>query len=184
MVSKRDNKGRFITSSAGSAPRTALSTDQGQLRVMSDLLSRMQLANLASLQFEGNRDMYAIFGYKKEILPQHTLAKYTRQDIATRIVDAPPDATWSNPPTIKSDLGDEDNPTNVAFQSLAKRTKLWSALHRADRMARMYPFSIVLFGFDDGGSLARPINGKANDLLYVRAYGSRQIDKLTFNTDP
>ena len=187
MVKKtatRDDKGRFkaSSSSTGSAPSTALGT--GELRTMSDLLSRMQLANMASLQFDGNRDMYAIFGYKKEILPKHTLAKYTRQDIATRIVDAPPDATWSNPPSIKSDLGDEDNPTNVAFQSLAKRTKLWSALHRADRMARMYPFSIVLFGFDDGGDLKSPVKSAVKDLLYVRAYGSRQIDKLTFNTDP
>ena len=191
----RDDKGRFVGASASMhtptptpAPTSTPTPGQqvsGEMRVMSDLMSRLQLANMASLQFDGNRDMYAIFGYKKEVLPKHTLAKYSRQDIATRIVDAPPDATWSNPPSIKSagGEGEEGNTVNKEFQTLARRTKLWSALHRADRMSRMYPFSIAVFGFDDTGDLSRPLKASKADLLYVRAYGSRQVDKITLNTD-
>jgi hypothetical protein len=40
----------------------------------------------------------------------------------------------------------------------------------------------LLFGFNDG-NLEKPVK-KANELLYVRALGSRQVTELTYNSDP
>ncbi len=148
------------------------------LRNLDALVSRMQLAARAGIQFDGARDLYTVFGYKKVLSPNDFMAKYIRQDITSRIVDAPPGATWSNPPTIKG-----NDTLNEEWQTLVKKTKLLGALHRADRLARLNPFSIVLFGFSGGGSLKKPIT-RAKELLYVRAFGTRQIEEIAYNTDP
>jgi len=149
-----------------------------QMRTLSGLINRLQLASLAGKQFGGKRDLYEVFGYEKSPTTDQYLAKYSRQDIASRIIDAPPGATWSNPPIVT------DNDTfDTAWQELVKSVKLWGALYRADRLSRLNPFSILLFGFDDGASLETPLRAKVSNLLYVRAMGSRQVDELTFNSD-
>lgn len=147
--------------------------------MMSVLTQRMQLANAASLQFDGARDLYTVFGYKKNITAEERLAKYERQDIASRIVDAPPNATWSNPPT----MGDAEGGLSTAWEKMAKDSKLWGAMHRADRLARLNPFSLLLFGFAGSGALQAPVR-KATGLMYVRAISSRLVEEVTFNDNP
>ncbi len=152
-------------------------SDDG-LQILSGLIQRMQLANRAGIQFDGERDLYKVFGYKRHVTSEDFLAKYNRQDIATRIIDAPPGATWSNPPV----MGQEEAQT--AWEAMNRKVKLWGAMYRADRLARLNPYSILLFGFDDSGDLARPLNNdKSKELLYVRAIGSRLIDEMTFISD-
>ncbi|MEE8598168.1 MAG: anti-CBASS Acb1 family protein [Dehalococcoidales bacterium] len=148
----------------------------GKFRELSGLLQRMQLANMAGLQYEGQRDLYTVFGYKKNINSDDYLGKYIRQDITARIIDAPPGATWSNPPEI------EDVAKQAEWTELDKNVRLWQAMYRGDRLARLNPFSILLFGFDDGGDLTRPVNkGGIKELLYVRAIGARLIPDMTFD---
>lgn len=147
------------------------------IRVLSGLISRLQLANRAGLQFGGKRDMYAIFGYRVLLTPEDFLAKYVRQDIASRIVDAPPDATWSNPPALDADQSIVD-----AWDKLVREHDMWGALNRVDRLSRLNHFSILLFGFDDTSNLAQPVK-KAKELLYIRGIGARQISQINFDTD-
>ena len=85
------------------------------LKVLSTLTDRMLLAQTAGMQFDGERDLYSVFGYAREVKPKQLLAKYNRQDIASRIVDAPPGATWSRPPTIK-----EEGELATAWNALVK----------------------------------------------------------------
>jgi hypothetical protein len=151
---------------------------KGELTTLSALVSRLQLANAAGLQFGGLRDMYALFGWTKEIKPEQLLGKYTRQDIASRIVDAPPGATWSNPPTIKGESG-----LSTSWDDLVREKGLYQVMYRADRLARMSPFSLMLFGFDDTGDVKQPLK-RARELLYVRSIGSRQVTDITLNHDP
>ena len=158
-------------------PATEESWKSG-MQTLSGLISRLQLANLAGLQYGGDRNFYTIFGYKVRLTPDDFLAKYTRQDIASRIVDAPPNATWSNPPTIKDndDLMEE-------WKKLAKPVNLWGAMNRADKLARLNPFSILLFGFADGNKLDTPTRDSVKQLAYVRAIGSRQVEEVKFDVD-
>ncbi len=155
----------------------AQSKFEGLRTMVSDLMGRFHLANRAGVQFGGDRKLYEVFGYKTVLTPEDFLAKYARQDIASRVIDAPPGATWSNPPTIKED-GDIKN----KWEEIAKQTKLWGAMHRADRLARLNTFSLLLFGFDDGTAIKRPVR-KASKLLFVRAVGARQVRELTFDTN-
>ena len=168
---KRDNKGRFVSTKVINAEH------EFDMRTASVMLQRMQLANLAGLQFEGARDLYTVFGYEKNLKPEQLLAKYKRQDIASRIVDAPPGATWSNPPVPTEGSAGVDE-----FITLAKDVKLWNAMYRADRLARLNPFSLLLFGFDRGTLSSRAT--RADALLYVRAIGSRQVMEITYNSNP
>lgn len=150
------------------------------LKTASALILRAELAARAGLQFGGLRDLYAVFGYKKKLTPEDFLAKYQRQDIASRIVDAPPAAVWSNPPALMM-----NNTTVDGWNELNRQAKLWSAMYRADRLSRLNPFSLLLFGFDDSGKLETPVNKKrkATKLLYVRAIGSRLVKNVTYVKD-
>lgn len=147
------------------------------LQVLTGLISRMQLANRAGLQFGGLRDLYNVFGYKVRLTPEDFLAKYVRQDIASRIIDAPPDATWSNPPALEGPAGIQE-----AWDELNDEHDIWGVLNRVDRLSRLNHFSILLFGFDDTSALERPVK-KAGQLLYIRAIGARQIHQVDFDTD-
>jgi len=146
-----------------------------QIKALSSLVERLQLANLAGLQFSGLRDLYEVFGYERSVTPLQLLSKYKRQDIASRIVDAPPGATWSRPPTLE-----EDNDLKTSWDELISlpSLKLLNAFYRVDRLSRLNPFSLLLFGFDDTGDVKRPVK-KANELLYVKPIGSRQVTGIT-----
>ncbi len=147
------------------------------MRTLTGLISRLQLANRAGLRFDSKRNYYDVFGYKRLLENEDFLGKYQRQDIASRIVDAPPGATWSNPPGIKN-----NDAIKTKWDALVLDADLWSAMYRADRLGRINRFAIMLFGFDDAGSFESQIT-KSSELLYVRAIGSRMITKVTFNKD-
>ncbi len=150
---------------------------KGELRTLTGLVSRMQLANAAGLQFSGLRDMYAIFGYEKNIKPEQLLAKYNRQDIASRVVDAPPKATWAHPPAMK-----EKGALSTKWTAIVKEKGLWGAMYRADRLARLNTFSLLMFGFDDTTKVETSL-GEAKELLYVKTLGARQITEIQLNND-
>ncbi|KKL25142.1 hypothetical protein LCGC14_2408290, partial [marine sediment metagenome] len=155
--------------------------DAFALRTLSGLIGRLQLANLAGKSFGGKRDLWNVFGYERALTPELFLAKYVRQDIASRVIDAPPNAIWANPPKIV-----ENDEIKTKWEELVEKHNLWGTMNRADRLARLNPFSIMLFGFDDGTNLETPLGRGRNvkELLYVRAIGSRQVTELKFNSDP
>lgn len=164
-----------------SAPATVVDTlDTEGMRALSGLISRLQLATLAGSQFGGKRLLYEIFGYKDLLTPEDFLAKYARQDIASRIVDAPPGATWSKPPELE-----EENDLKTKWDEIVEKVNLWGAMHRVDRLARLNQFSILLFGFDDANNLEVPLRkgGRDKSLMYVRAIGARQVEELSFVSD-
>ena len=147
------------------------------MRALTALISRLQLANRAGLQFGGKRDLYDVFGYKKLLTTDDFLSKYVRQDIASRVIDAPPDATWSNPPEMEA-----ESSIVTAWDELVKKHDMWGVLNRVDRLSRLNHFAIMLFGFSDSGDFEKPVE-KADELLYVRGVGSRQVTTVKFNSD-
>jgi len=170
-----------IKAQNGSTPgnTSGIKHNMGQLKELSGLVKRIQLGNMAGLQYEGMRDLYTVFGYKKTPTADDFLAKYVRQDIATRIIDAPPLATWSNPPTI------EDEGQNDTWDELDRAVKLWPTIYRADRLARLNSYSLLLLGFDDSGQLERPLKAKkAKAMLWARAIPARLVEEIVFDTNP
>jgi len=144
-------------------------------RTLSDTITRLQLANLAGVQYDGARDLYQVFGYKRLLTDEHMRVKYVRQDIASRIVDAPPTAIWSNPPEIVA-------PFSAEWESLANDHDLYLSMWRADRISRMSRYALLLFGFGDGKKLEQAV-GKVKEITYVRAIGSQFVKSIEYDQD-
>lgn len=146
------------------------------LKSLGAMLSRASLAAKAGIRFGTLRNYYTTFGYKTVLTYDDFLVKYQRQDIVSRIIDAPPGATWSNPPEFS------DKTLNDAWTKLNTEHQLWHKLQRADRLARLGQYSLLLFGFDNS-SLSSPLNASPAELIYVRPIGMNSVDSITLEND-
>lgn len=149
-------------------------TQQDKLGIQAGFLqTRSALASFLGQMFKGKRKMYEVFGYSNVVTYREAVGRYRRQDIAARIVEAPANALWSNPPTITT----PNVVWNKAWKELELRQKVWKAVSRADKMAGMGEFSILVVGLDRGGQLAQaltPIVGRK--VIYLQPYGSAATD--------
>ncbi|KKL47182.1 hypothetical protein LCGC14_2338110, partial [marine sediment metagenome] len=143
----------------------------------SALISRMLLAFRGGLQFGGKRDLYKIFGYELRPTYDDYFAKYARQDIASRVVDAPAQAVWRNPPEIVS-----SPEFKVKWDALVKKNKIWFYLERVDRLAGIGFYSTLLVGFNDSSNLEQSV-GKADDILYLQPYSQPAASIKSFSKD-
>ena len=114
---------------------------------------------------------YKVFGYPRDLAVGHLQGVYERGDIANRIIKAFPAATWRDTPVVKDDAGDSaeklDSDGNAnenyspfvdEFWKLAKAKRLFSIIERADRLASIGRFGIIVMGFKDGSlSLSEPM---------------------------
>ena len=123
-----------------------------KLKVASALLQRLALASKFGLQFLGKRDLVKVFGYKERLEYVDFLAKYVRQDIAKRVVDAPALATWRAFPMVTADDKFKDT-----WDGLVADFLVGNHLERIDRLAGIGQYAILLLGFDEDGDLARPM---------------------------
>ena len=144
------------------------------------LMQRMSMSHLLGKMFGGKRDLYDVFGYDKDLTYEKAVARYRRQDVASRIVDAPADALWSNPPKITSDSPE----WNSIWEDLTVNKGLWNAIGRVDRMAGLGTFSVLLIGMDQTSSLetsaAISSGSSLRKVIYLQPYpyNSVEIKKL------
>lgn len=141
----------------------------------SALVSRSVLARRAGTAFDGARDLYATMGYPDALTIEDFFQAYTRQDIAARIVDAYPDATWREPPTV----------TGEAFAPLESRHRIWRALHRLDRLTGVGHYGVLVLGLDGGEPMHQPVKtGTTYKLLYLQPHSERTAQIVRWNDDP
>ena len=178
--SESGDEGKVVGIMSKEKTQTEGSKGIGFIRTLSNVLSRLGLSNKLGMQFGGQRDLYNVFGYKQIVTDTDFLNKYIRQDICSRIIDAPPGATWSQPPTMI----DADQELIDKWEGIAKTAEIWQALYQADRLSRLGRYAILFLGFNDAGKLDKPASKTSvRELLYVRAYGSRLIDEIILNSD-
>lgn len=165
------------------------------LRTLSALLQRSGLAQALGKQFGGKRELYDIFGYSKTLQFNDLMAKYQRQDIAARILEAPASAIWSNPPMITS----TDEAWNVAWRNLVQRHNLYFILNRLDLLAGLGRYAVLYIGFSGGGlsadkpdeavkafkapvdpTIAAPTD-TGRDVLYFQPYAEPAITIVQLN---
>lgn len=148
------------------------------------LLSRMRSfwAN-NGVMFAGARDVYETYGWNRRPTHNDYVLRYWTQDIAKRVVNAPVNALWSDPPTIGGDAAFED-----AWRTLLKTIPVFYNIQRVDKLAGLGRFAIMIVGFDDGRPLSSPVVAKPDrKVLYLQPYseGSVQInDYEQDNTSP
>lgn len=161
--------------------------------------SRAELAAQLGKQFDGDRDIYKQAGYPSEISFEKYNGKYTRQDIAGRIVDAPALATWQKPPTLKDgDLGEtlfiqtwnRLVNFNRTVSSIEDQKSIWHYLMRIDKMSGIGKFGVLLVGINDGWELNQPL-ARAVELkeqpakfLYLSPYDEGNAEVNEVSKDP
>lgn len=140
----------------------------------STLVKRAALSGKAGQQFGGDRDLYTVFGYPQYLGPSDYRVMYERGDLAGRLIDAYPDATWREPPTIAGIQG---------FDPLAKRLKLWSVLQRLDRLAQLGHYGVLLLGLDGGEPMHEPAMQKNYRLMYIQPHGEQTAKIIKWDDD-
>lgn len=158
----------------------------------STLLNRIAFMRQAGLGYEGARDYYTALGYDREISTKQYRDEYARGGIAKRIVEAFPKATWRGGVEL---FEDEDPKVTTAFEQVwqehfEKRLNVWSTFLKADILAGLSTYSVILIG--DGGDLSAPLSkGSPEKLLYLQPYGggggvisnTRRMQALAIDSD-
>lgn len=121
---------------------------------------------LLGQSFGGRRDLYEVFGYSKTLTYQQLLGKYNRQGIASRIVNAPADALWTMPPKIFK----EDTELELPLMPMLN---IWDSIRRADILAGIGEFSILVIGTNGNGDPMTPLDG--DTITYLQPYSQPEI---------
>ena len=147
-------------------------SDSALRAAASVLIERMQFMRQAGISFGGKRDLYEVLGYDRDITNKQYRDRYARGGITKRIVEALPKATWRGGPEI---VEDEDPTTKTAFElafaALATRLKIWSVLLRADILAGLSNYSVILIGGPDSYNLELPKgHGDPKEILFLSPF--------------
>ena len=162
---------------------TVHTSPRERLDFIINTISRSALASRLQ-QFDGARDIYEVLGYKIKLDFDDYFARYERQDIASRIIDAPPAATWRKAPVIyETDPQALNSPFEKAWKTLAQKHKVYHYLQRADKLSGIGRYGVLLVGFP--GSLKSPVTkvSSPDDILYLQAYTEKSATVEKFETD-
>jgi len=163
-----------------------------QLQVLSAIVGRAALAARMGTQFNGERDLYEVLGYEREIHAEQYFEKYHRQDIAGKIVDLPAQDTWRRPPIIEdgeedTSMADVKSPFLQGIKFLVEKRRLWHFLQRADRLAGISRYGVLLIGTSGTDSLSKPLEGglsDAADVIYLSPFTESSAAVQSLVTDP
>lgn len=151
----------------------------------SDLVSRGSIASIAGITFGGKRDLYEVLGYARTLTVRQYRERYQRGDIAARIVEAFPKATWSGGAEV---IEDEDPESETQFEAdwlgLEKRLQPWTALARADILAGLGSFAILLIGAPGKTEEELPSMASPDEILYLAPYGPEEVQVVTWEENP
>jgi hypothetical protein len=164
--------------------------DSPELRALSNLRAldthlqlRSQFANEAGLTFGGARDLYRALGYKRVLLPRDYRARFYRNAIAARVVEALPVACWRS----GGELVEDEDPSTLtdfekAWEALNIRLRIWYTLQRADILAGIGRYSIVVLGAP--GDLSSELTDlRPEDLLYLSYFSEEDAIISAWETD-
>lgn len=140
------------------------------LKDLSALIRRSGFFGKFGQTFGGTRDLYTVLGYKQDLKFDDFYRRYVRQDIAQRVVDAPADGIWQDPPVL--DIDD--------FEKLALKLKLWHYLNRADKLSGIGSYGVLLIG--TGQELTQPLL-EAKEILFLSPFheDAAKVSKLDDN---
>ena len=138
--------------------------------------------------YEGQRDMFQILGYPKQLTIDMMLRKYKRGGIAARIIEKPAKDTWRLEPEVYDTESHEDTSFSVAYRKLCKQSKLVHFLRRADVLTGIGEYGLLFLGVADNTTdLSEPINVDAvngiDDLRYLTPYGQHQVQDWVLGRD-
>lgn len=156
-----------------------------------DWIDRIRFARRAGLQYGTERNVYKVAGYVSEgsLRFSDYKSKYERQDIAGRIVDMAAQTTWRNPPEVwETDREGEATAFTDAFNAMRERLRLWHRFERADRLAGIGRYGVLLLGTRGtaDASLESPLGRLRDpeDVIYLSAFHEGHVEIKRWIQDP
>lgn len=142
---------------------------------------------------DNKKDVYKECGYPTVIMPEEYQLTYDRCSIAKRVVEVLPLNSWKVAPTIYEDeagaistqfekdwdeLGSNLG-SDKSYHKEEEGSKIWEYLKRADILAGIGQYSVILLGIADGKELTEPVTRKKGmKLTYIRVF-SQAFAKIT-----
>lgn len=132
-----------------------------------------------------NEVFYETFGYPTDLTIDDFRFMYERQDIAKRIVDSYPNATW--PDGAKVFINDDDDTEDKfskSFNEFAYKIDLYPILNRLDKLCRLGRFAILLIGTK--GQLDRPLPRlkSFDEVYYLTPYSESNVSISEYEKNP
>ncbi len=160
----------------------------GFLRLMmSELGERLGLNRRAGGD-SGRRNMDEILRRKTNLEYKDFAARYDRKDIAGRIVDAWPDATWRKKPIITEDEEADDTPFEKAWTELEKRLRCLHYFTRADKLAGLGRYAVILIGVKGGTALSTALTQnqfkEPSSVIYLSVFSEQHAKVRTWVSNP
>lgn len=147
------------------------------------LISRNTFSNALGKSYQGERDIYTAMGYPKDMLFSRFNARFTRQDIAKRVVRAYPDGTWAKAPRIfETESPESETAFEKAWDQVLKAIRVFHYLRRVDTVGRVGRYGVLFMGFDDGQKFEQPVT-RAKSLLYLQPYSEDHATIESFVKD-
>lgn len=159
--------------------------DLSKLRALSSLLSRSNLGQALGYQYSGDRDLYKALGYSRNLTSAMLRQRYLRNDIATRIVNAPASATWRQAPVVKDHIEESFDPSEfqVAWSRLTRKLMLMHNLERLDRLSGLGAYAILYLGAPGAPETPLTQVSGPDEIAYVRPYGEFRVSIHAFETN-
>lgn len=114
------------------------------------------------------RDYSDVFQYPADISTRKLRARYDRGDVVRALIDARPDATWAGQSTLLL-----DGEPSEELARIARTHRLWQAWFRADLMAEITGYSVILI---PGANLHEPPTAEEARTNRLAVYGGDGID--------
>ena len=155
----------------------------GQLRILSETLSRSRLASLMGISFNGARDLYEVLGYKRELSFSDYYEVFKRGRLGARIITAPVTATWHGDVSVFENEEPGETEFEKAWKALNEKCKLTPKLQKLDSLAGIGRFAVLFMGFNDGLKPDQPLEGTNKQLLYIQPYHEGNVTISVWETD-
>lgn len=160
---------------------------KSRLRAMLGTISNrvLHFGRLFGKNGTGTRDYYEVFGWSRKVGYDDFLEKYNRQDIARRIIRAPVEGCWADPPKV-----DGGTTFNTAWDDIVSRSRLYYNIQRLDRLAGLGKYAVMVIGYDDSLALDQPVRKRRSDseaprqITYLQPYGEGSVQIKEWELEP
>lgn len=150
----------------------------------SNLVLRNRVATSGGKTYGGDRDIEEQLGYLEVIDAEDYRHRYERGDIAERIVEAFPKATWRGGAQIVEDPDPgKTTPFERDFVSLDDRLGIWRRFQRADILAGLGHYAVMMIGAPGNLDEELPDLNGPDDVLYLAPYAEEHADVMEVETD-
>lgn len=174
--------------------------DARQFAILGEMVYREMFARRFGMQYDGDRNIAKVGGYPREIKFEHMAALYDRDPLAGRGIDMVAETTWRRPPEVievdaKGNAPREPTEFMRAWTKTVKRLHIWNRLERADKLARLGRYSVLLIGTNAvDQNFERPLSrviapsgedGRAAmQVLYLSCYSEAHAKIASWVEDP